>query len=610
MLPGVVTLVAAVLVIALYRPAPADALPADGRAWSVLVAAILYPLVVAAAAWLVVIGVAAIRRLVLWQAARRRARPARPGGGGLLERALGRWRSWPIALVLLYQGFSWLVLMGGHAALTWVFEWPALAASVIAGPEPPDALVRVLALPPFLVAALADAVIKRRLLVPSGATLPPRREAIGGRLRQLTVPLAPVAVLYGAHQIANGVDPIRDAFMLHPSLAFVGVVVAMPLLVTLAPIALLFVFPRERLPEGDRRRRFEALAARAGTGCRDFVVWRVGRSAMPTAAMVGLFGWLRFVFVTDALIGLLSPAQLDGVVAHELAHARRGHMAIYLSVAALFVALLGLLVATSITPDAAVASLAGLADAAPVPTEPPPPAANATASSGDGGATIGVAISTADLLPLAFLGGLAAVYWLGFFGWISRRVEIDADRDGARLVGTPEPLCEALERIVGNVGVRRNRRSWRHPSVATRVEAMRRFFVEPAAERRFTRQLSLVRWGVAAAFAVAFGALVAAFAGEVARPPEDKHLVAALSLRETDPDLAERHIERSLAMRESAAAHLFAADAARRAGELPRLVAELAAAERLLVEPDAPIDRRNVQWLRDLCARTRLAPED
>lgn len=154
----------------------------------------------------------------------------------------------------------------------------------------------------------------------------------------------------------------------------------------------------------------ERLASRAGVPTP---MLYLSPSPQPNAFATGRNPSHAVVAVTDGLLSLLEPVEIEAVLAHELAHVR--HRDILLtSIAAA--------VATGISAVANLASF-GLLFAARDDRDGPNPLA-----------VIGFAL----VAPLA--AGLLQLA-------LSRSRELDADRAGADLVGDGEPLARALERI-------------------------------------------------------------------------------------------------------------------------------------------------------------------
>ncbi|MCA9248279.1 MAG: M48 family metalloprotease, partial [Planctomycetales bacterium] len=70
-------------------------------------------------------------------------------------------------------------------------------------------------------------------------------------------------------------------------------------------------------------------------------IWKTGgRTA--NAAVCGIVRPLRYVFLSDGLLHCLTPRQVNAVFAHEMAHARAGHLSLRMAVMAAPLALIAM----------------------------------------------------------------------------------------------------------------------------------------------------------------------------------------------------------------------------------------------------------------------------
>lgn len=211
--------------------------------------------------------------------------------------------------------------------------------------------------------------------------------------------------------------------------------------VLVLPAALVRLWDTQPLPAGDRRRVLEELAERAGFRCREVLVWLTG-NRMSNAAVVGLGSRTRVVMFTDALLTQLSIRELRAVFAHEIGHVHYRHALSFLAWALAFFLGLDL-----------------LSEHVPV---------------------------SSDLVALALLGA-AFLAWFAAFGWLSRRVELEADLYSLELTGDLPAMLAALERVGG--AHPRQLSGWRHFSTAKRVEHLTRAAVDPGVARRLHARL-------------------------------------------------------------------------------------------------------------------------
>ena len=86
------------------------------------------------------------------------------------------------------------------------------------------------------------------------------------------------------------------------------------------------------------------------------------------------------------------------------------------------------------------------------------------------------------------------------FGYLSRYCETQADIFGSRTISS-EVFISALEKVAILNGIPREKpgwlSSWRHPTIASRVDFLRRMGEEPGLERRFQRRIGLFKWSLA-----------------------------------------------------------------------------------------------------------------
>ncbi len=298
----------------------------------------------------------------------------------------------------------------------------------------------LLALAPFVVLALLriDAVAR-----PGGRLHPGAR---GFQARMLLTGLGPVA---GYVLLASLLRPFEALRLGVEQVSLQGVAFSGVLLVSfvlLLPAFLQATWDTEPVPPGPLWELLDAVGERAGFRCRELLVWRTG-GTMANAAIVGLLPAGRRVFFTDALLASLGPRQLAAVYAHEIGHARRGHVWLFLVWALAFFGAL----------DAGLSSLE--ADGEP-----------------------GLALA---------LAAAALVIWLLAFGWLSRRVELDADLYCRELLRDGIGIASALQAVAGGG---HHRSSWRHFSARRRIEFLDRVAADPAVGLRLRRLLRGAAW--------------------------------------------------------------------------------------------------------------------
>lgn len=372
---------------------------------------------------------------------------------GVLTRALAIAPA--LLFVLAISELGWLAS---------VERWTGIAPSALDWPHP--SLVLVFA--PFLVYQLLTIEARARAYAVESTY----RTMRAFQVRMFLSSLAPIAI-YFAFSMLVGLSPRLRTHIEEVALwNGIYTAVLLALLATCLPFVLRNTWQTEPVPAGAHRDVLELVAKRAGFRARELLVWRTGH-AMSNAAIVGFGPRTRVVLFSDALIAQLDLRELAAVFAHEIGHAVRRHVLVFVAVALAIVLTLDWL-ATVVLADREW--LAG-----------------------------GVV-----------LAGLGCGYLA--FGWLSRRCELEADLYSASLLGDPRPIVDALEKVGGGF---RDVASWRHFSTARRVDFLQRAAIDPNLERGLVR-------GIRSATIVAVLGCVLALGGRIAR---DLPLVGEQSLR-------------------------------------------------------------------------------
>ncbi len=254
-----------------------------------------------------------------------------------------------------------------------------------------------------------------------------RRQVVAGLVIGLTwgVAIAVANLLLPRHGLGHAVG-----------LVLVYVVGLFVLSSVVAP--LLIVHISSRPLDAGTARRLTRLATAAGVRVRAFRVLDSRGQKVANAAQLGTLPGLRYVLLTDYLLDHLPPREVDAVVAHELGHARRHHIAAKLAaVAAVWVVL-----------EVAVFAIKAAVGHGP-------------------GALLVAPIFVAIPLGIVLTQGLVGI-----------RLERAADDEAVELVGAGE-LADALEHIGQLNDTKRNTgRGWailtQHPGLEARLRRLRR----------------------------------------------------------------------------------------------------------------------------------------
>jgi len=235
----------------------------------------------------------------------------------------------------------------------------------------------------------------------------------------------------------------------------------------LSPFLIKWVWRARSLPEGELRKSLIRLARNAGLRYRDVLLWPT-YGVIVNAAVVGFFGQLRYILLSDGLIESLTDGQIEAVFGHEIGHVKLHHLPFFLLFALASMGLIGL-----------------------------------------GGWQVQTAFGLSEQTTQMIIMVAIMVVWFVVFGFISRRFEAQADIFGAKLLSQEfdrggcdyhnclrhevkvgplmgvEPMClagaelfsSALDRTASLNAVPRSAKSWRHGSIYQRCT-----FVVEAAE--------------------------------------------------------------------------------------------------------------------------------
>ena len=227
------------------------------------------------------------------------------------------------------------------------------------------------------------------------------------------------------------------------------------IIVLLFFILLAFIFPTlikylwncRPMPAGPARSHMEKFCRQQNFTYSDIMLWPLYEGKMLTAGVMGISKKYRYVLITPALLDVLTPYELEAVLAHEIGHVKKYHLQLYLVlflgfglVAGLIASpLFYLLLNSNIFYQ--IINFAGI----------DPEAA------------------------LAFWGAapmfvIMLVYFRYVFGFFMRNFERQADLAVFKALGDSTPLINSLEKIGWLSGNIRDKPSWHHFGIGQRVD--------------------------------------------------------------------------------------------------------------------------------------------
>ena len=313
-----------------------------------------------------------------------------------------------------------------------VAAWTGRASTFLAWPDWSIVLVFL----PFVVFELAAIDARSRITVSARE----RRRWRMFQTRMFASGLAPLALYLLVALIVGLSEPLRVRIEMVGVWSALFVLTMLVVLGWTLPFLLKNTWEMEPVPDGPQRDLLLSVAEMAHFGEPKLFVWKTGHTTA-NAAIVGVTKKSRVVLFSDSLLAQMGPSELAAVFAHEMGHAFRRHVPIFVVFVLGFV-MLGDLLAQHYFSDQPVWA----------------------------GVTI--------------LGVMVA--WFFSFGFLSRRFELEADLFSLDLLGEVRSLMSALEKVGGTF---RDIASWRHFSTAERVNFLERAQDDPNVGRRLKRDL-------------------------------------------------------------------------------------------------------------------------
>lgn len=238
-----------------------------------------------------------------------------------------------------------------------------------------------------------------------------------------------------------------------------------------APLVIRHAWQTTPLPAGEVRDRMLALCKQHKVRVRELLLWQTS-GRMINAAVTGLISKVRYILLSDGLLDQLAAREVEAVMAHELAHVKLKHL-IWMGL--MIIAALGTLESAGY---AAIDAWAG-------PMH--------TSVSDDGTTTTDPSLTLNDPnLRMTIVSIPAFVIGLLAFGWVSRRIERQADVFAVKHLAMTstdkqhdasgnavfteaavQTMVHALQRVSELNHAPVTRKSWRHGSIAWRQQHLR-----------------------------------------------------------------------------------------------------------------------------------------
>jgi hypothetical protein len=232
---------------------------------------------------------------------------------------------------------------------------------------------------------------------------------------------------------------------------------------------------------------------------RDILVWNTAGGVI-NAGVTGMVAPLRYILITDGMLANLPPDEIEAVLAHEIGHAVHLHIPWY---AVLSLGYVSLMMAGW---DMLISGM-------------------------------GEAMGT--IVMLSFFG----FYWAVLFGFVSRRLERQADLFSARATGDFGLVARALERVAVLNGHVQKVFSLRHFSIAKRIDFLDRASRDPSLVERTNRGLAGVLAVLSLVVLVGLASAASIAARQIGDPSDRFVVLAQRALSGRDYEAARRYAQ-------------------------------------------------------------------
>ncbi|MDL2269158.1 M48 family metalloprotease [Desulfosarcina sp. OttesenSCG-928-A07] len=237
----------------------------------------------------------------------------------------------------------------------------------------------------------------------------------------------------------------------------------------LGPVLMLKCWRCHPLPDSHERRRIEAVSQKARVRYADILCWPVFGGHMITAGVMGLVKRFQYLLITPALLRILSPEEIDAVVAHEAGHIRHHHLVLYLFF------LTGYMVGVWALSDLVMYLIMAAR-----------PLYQWMFSLGISRSTV-MTTFTGLFLIASFL-----IYFRYVFGYFMRNFERQADGFVYTLFPTALPLVTAFRKIAMASGQPPDTPSWHHFSIRQRIDFLMRCETDSQTLDRHHRKIRIM----------------------------------------------------------------------------------------------------------------------
>ncbi len=279
------------------------------------------------------------------------------------------------------------------------------------------------------------------------------------------------------------------------------------------PVIVIRMWNCAPLPPGEARRRIEDFCRRQRVRYADILLWPLFEGQVLTAGVLGLVGRYRYLLVTPALLRVMTPEEVEAVMAHEIGHIKHRHMLLYLFLFigfGIFAQVVSYPALSLLLNSDLFYQLVDIADKEPN--------------------------SALTFVTTVSMMGLLIVYFRFVFGFFMRNFERQADLHVFETMGDGRPLATVLEKIAVLSGDIRDLPSWHHFGIGQRVDFLERCRLDAGCIRRHHRKVRAALAAYCIALVLAGVTLIQMPSDLLEGAPREKFAAAVLKQRiEADP---------------------------------------------------------------------------
>ena len=277
-------------------------------------------------------------------------------------------------------------------------------------------------------------------------------------------------------------------------------------MIVIFPVLITRLWKCTPLPPGPVRERIEEFCRKQNVEYKEIMVWPLFEGQALTAGVMGFIKKFRYLLITPALMKVLTPEELEAVIAHEIGHVKKRHLPLYLFIFLGF----GLLAQLFTYPFLSLVADSDLFYKLIHFTGNEP----------------GNALAFASTVPIFFLMLIYFRYAMGFF---MRNFERQADLYALQAIKSSAPLIRVFEKISWLSGNTRDLPCWHHFSIGQRINCLNSCALNPGLIARHDKKVRFSLAGLLLLFSLSAVLVWNAPADQLGGSSREKFAVAVIT---------------------------------------------------------------------------------